>query len=638
MSFQDTITTLIDHFDNSSDFVVKIPVRYDKLCGQIREITFAHSEERRKMLLELNKSFIEAEFRKRIENKYDEKKPLDYVIIYPNRERNPKKIEIVVPKKETVSISKEVVTPAKVEIDSDTSPKKPVGIQPYEARSEVEEQVFKSDKLFTIRDYMFGPYILSESRNLSEEELQKMGENERFIMNERLKRFKKEVRKLEDRLANPIVMKDTRSQYVRYNWETEQFIADKEREKQDAEEEKRRKTEFIGTSKKEEEISYKKFLEKISQVKPVTMEEMRETSRKFDERFAKDIKESRLVEIFDVEEVTGDENGTREIMNREEFREFGKNEGAMWAPIKLELLKEEFGYEKYEGGDKRKKLLETKKGLIRSLQMQCKIDIPVNGRSKKKKRKKLDQTIEKIDEINVELTNTWKEEIPKIAEKDVKKATFICKTMIETWKAIGRKGWKFITTVKLKKFLTNLLFEIIWNITQSNNKKDIGRREDDLLYKWYLLNWKEIEDNEFIEDCVKFEELLVQLHFIENRISGEFVELRKTLDSRLSRKQKESLFGWEVKERFKLGGEEILDESDVFKIRERRVVEIGSGRNRNRMAVRNFKKKKKKEELLNLLMYQEDFIEKKLEEEAFNGQFELMDARKKWMSNKTRKK
>jgi hypothetical protein len=47
------------------------------------------------------------------------------------------------------------------------------------------------------------------------------------------------------------------------------------------------------------------------------------------------------------------------------------------------------------------------------------------------------------------------------------------------------------------------------------------------------------------------------------------------------------------------------------------------------MAVRNFKKKKKKEELLNSLRNQEDFAEKKLEEETFDGQFERMDARKK---------
>jgi hypothetical protein len=102
-----------------------------------------------------------------------------------------------------------------------------------------------------------------------------------------------------------------REPLMKYQWEIDQYNEDKRREKEDAEEEKRKKTEFKGTSKKEEEISYKKFLEKLSQVKHVTWEEMRETSRKFDERFARDIKESRLVEIFDVEEVTGDENGTR---------------------------------------------------------------------------------------------------------------------------------------------------------------------------------------------------------------------------------------------------------------------------------------------------------------------------------------
>jgi hypothetical protein len=284
-------------------------------------------------------------------------------------------------------------------------------------------------------------------------------------------------------------------------------------------------------------------------------------------------KSKKLEEIFDVEEAVGDENDTRKIMNREEFEKYGTNEGAMWPPIKLELLKEDFGYEKYEGTDKRKKLLETKRGLVESLRIQCNCDAPVNGRSKKRKRKKLDDTIEKIDEVNIELTNMWQEEIPKMAEKDIGKATFICKTMMETWKAIGRKGWKFITTVKLKKFLTNLLFEMIWNIT--NNPKGLIRKEDDLLYKWYLWNWKQIEDMELIEECLKYEELLLKSQLIKKKISGEFVELRKALDSRLSLKQKENLFEWEIRDRFKLGNEEVLDESDVFKIREEKKEEDG---------------------------------------------------------------
>jgi hypothetical protein len=137
--------------------------------------------------------------------------------------------------------------------------------------------------------------------------------------------------------------------------------------------------------------------------------------------------------------------------------------------------------------------------------------------------KKLNQTLEKIGEVNVELTNTWKEEIPKIAEKDVRKATFVCKTMIETWKGIGRRGWKFITTVKLKRFLTDLLFEIVWNVKESKNTKDIEGRDDDLLYKWYLWNMKEIEDVEFIGDCLKFEDLLLEKQFMERKFSEEFV-------------------------------------------------------------------------------------------------------------------
>jgi hypothetical protein len=201
-----------------------------------------------------------------------------------------------------------------------------------------------------------------------------------------------------------------------------------------------------------------------------------------------------------------------------------------------------------------------------------------------------------------------------MAEKDIGKETFICKTMMETWKAIGRKGWKFITTVKLKKFLTNLLFEMIWNIT--NNPKGLARKEDDLLYKWYLWNWKQIEDMELIEECLKYEELLLQSQLIKKKISGEFVELRKALDSRLSLKQKENLFGWEIRDRFKLGNEEVLDESDVFKIREEKINNVGTGCGKNTMAVRNYKKKKKKEkELFNLLSNEKDLEKKeKLEE------------------------
>jgi hypothetical protein len=92
---------------------------------------------------------------------------------------------------------------------------------------------------------------------------------------------------------------------------------------------------------------------------------------------------------------------------------------------------------------------------------------------------------------------------------------------------------------------------MIWNRVTKSNTEEIGHRKDDLLYKWYLWNWEEIEDDEFIEECVKLEERLIQLHIIEDRIGREFVELRKALNSRLSLKQKESLFGWEVKGRFK---------------------------------------------------------------------------------------
>jgi hypothetical protein len=278
------------------------------------------------------------------------------------------------------------------------------------------------------------------------------------------------------------------------------------------------------------------------------------------------------------------------------------------------------------------------------MKMSCKNDIAINGRSKKRRQKKLEQTLGKIEEVNVELTNTWKEEIPKIAGKDVIKATFMCKTMIETWKGIGKRGWKFVTTVKLKRFLTDLLFEIIWNIKESKIPKDIEGRDDDLLYKWYLWSMKEIEDTELIEDCLKFENLLLEKQFMERKISEEFVKLRKALDSRLSLKQKENLFGWEIKDRFKLGGEEMLDASDVVKIKEERIIDVGSERNRNRMAARNFKKKKKKEELLKEQLKDEeakkDFKKKrkKTEEETFNEQVHLMDARRKWMSNKTRKK
>jgi tRNA C32,U32 (ribose-2'-O)-methylase TrmJ len=120
--------------------------------------------------------------------------------------------------------------------------------------------------------------------------------------------------------------------YVRQDWEIEQYLADKEREKQDAIDMKKKK-EFVGSSEKEIEISYKKFEEKLQQVKIVPFEEVKESMRKFEQRFERDVMESRFEEIFDEEITEEDENGTRDVMNREEFCKYRWNEGAMWPPL-----------------------------------------------------------------------------------------------------------------------------------------------------------------------------------------------------------------------------------------------------------------------------------------------------------------
>jgi hypothetical protein len=323
-----------------------------------------------KIMLELNNEFVTKEFRDRMENKYVEIEATETKKIQLNQEVTPKKEEIKIePKKAEIKV--EIINTKRETVQEIG---KPAGIQPYEARSELEEQIFKSDKLFVVRDYMFGQYTLSEFRNLSEEELKKMNGKDRVIMKERLKRFNKEVKRLEERLANPVEKKE-RKTYARQDWEIEQYLADKESEKQDAIDMKKKK-EFVGSSEKEIEISYKKFEEKLQQVKIVPFEEVKENMRKFEQRFERDVMESRFEEIFD-EEIAEDENGTREVMNREEFRKYRWNEGAMWPPTKLELLKKDFGYGQYE--------------------MTCENDIAINGRAKKRRQKKLEQTLGKFE-------------------------------------------------------------------------------------------------------------------------------------------------------------------------------------------------------------------------------------------------
>jgi hypothetical protein len=59
--------------------------------------------------------------------------------------------------------------------------------------------------------------------------------------------------------------------------------------------------------------------------------------------------------------------------------------------------------------------------------------------------------------------------------------------------------------------------------------------------------------------------------------------------------EKQKMFGWKIKERFTLDGEEILDESEIIKIKFKRddINKIGTAKNKNRMSIRIRKKKMK---------------------------------------------
>jgi hypothetical protein len=101
-------------------------------------------------------------------------------------------------------------------------------------------------------------------------------------------------------------------------------------------------------------------------------------------------------------------------------------------------------------------------------------------------------------------------------------------------------------------------------------------------------------DESMIRECQSLENFLMKTHFINGSVAGEFVELRGALDSKMTLEQKQLLFGWNLKERFIFQGEEILDASEMIKMKEEKIIKTGTGSNRCRMAARTFKTRSKK--------------------------------------------
>jgi hypothetical protein len=64
----------------------------------------------------------------------------------------------------------------------------------------------------------------------------------------------------------------------------------------------------------------------------------------------------------------------------------------------------------------------------------------------------------------------------------------------------------------------------------------------------------------------------MKTHFINGNVIGKFVELRGTLDSKMTIEQKQLLFGRNLKERIIFQGEEILDASEMIKMKEEKII------------------------------------------------------------------
>jgi hypothetical protein len=175
MSFQETITSFIDHLNNSFDQTIKTPCGPFALSGQAREILFTQASNERKSLLELRKYLIWKELDSKIEFIPEFKKPVEHVILCPSRIISPE-IEIV---KQVQVIPREVKV---VTVKKEEAQKKPSGIQPYDAKNEVEKRVFESIKKFATRDYTISSYTLSEFRNMSDEEKKKLGYSEKELL------------------------------------------------------------------------------------------------------------------------------------------------------------------------------------------------------------------------------------------------------------------------------------------------------------------------------------------------------------------------------------------------------------------------------------------------------------------------
>jgi hypothetical protein len=226
-----------------------------------------------------------------------------------------------------------------------------------------------------------------------------------------------------------------------------------------------------------------------------------------------------------------------------------------------------------------------------------------------------------IDRANSELLEERKNEMTVVCKDNVNKVPVICQILVAMWNSIGKKGWKYIDTLKLRKVMIDMIFEFLWLVKENSifnaNIKGFDRvwiEDEGLLFMWYKWKKGKANDEGMLEKYQKYEELLVRTKFINGSLIENFVKLIKIQTLTMKLEQMQLIFGWKFKERFILEGEEILDSREVVKIEEKR--KVGTGFNRNRLPVR-IKKKKKLKSLKQVEMKRCSFNEIKISEELY---------------------
>jgi hypothetical protein len=214
MTFVDTIESFINHFDNSSNLIVKLQLNRRKFNDEFRHFYFAWDEKENimKLMLEVGVMSFDGEIKCRIQKDFVERPPPKMVVI----QRKP----IIISRNKRARPKKEVL-----QVEQGTPPvkKEEMKTEPENPKTEVK----------VIQEMGNNP-IRSNMEVSFEDMMQEAVPVEMF-------NFFQVKKKEEPKKDTQSVIIIEREPLIKYQWEIDQYNEDKRREKEDAEEEKRKK-------------------------------------------------------------------------------------------------------------------------------------------------------------------------------------------------------------------------------------------------------------------------------------------------------------------------------------------------------------------------------------------------------------